>query len=197
MQGFLPEILDAIASEASWVIVDQLCPIAPKSNPGRLYDVYRASNEQQIGNDVYSGLRYGRGFSVPEAQANAWSDIVSGYWKAVRQILQAEEAKNKNRAGDRSMVDVYDAWKAFASAIHTHIDRGNLPPWAVILMYRTANYLRLFASKADDQIMKSKGKVTTKSSLIDDDVSTKPTPEKLPDAIRLFNKMFSSCMGDR
>ena len=64
-------------------------------------------------------------------------------------------------------------------------------------MYRTANYLRLFASKADDQIMKSKGKVTTKSSLIDDDVSTKPTPEKLPDAIRLFNKMFSSCMGDR
>lgn len=196
MQGFLPELLNGIATEASWVIVDQLCPIAPTNNPGRLHDIYRSSDEQRIADDVYSGLRYGRDFALPEIQASAWSEIISSFWKAVRQILQAEEAKTQRRVGDRSMVDVYDTWKAFASCVHTHIDRGIIPPWTVILMYRTANYLRIFASKADEQIMQSRGKVTS-NNYQDEDVSTVAAPEKLPDAIRLFNKMFSSCVGDR
>lgn len=196
-QGFVKQLLEAITKEDAWAIVEQLKPVPPENDPNRLYDIYDSSNEQQIGHEVYHALRYARDISMPEAQANAWSEIITAFWRALRPILQAHEAKNHHRLGDRSMVGVYDAWKAFASSLHTQIDRGNLPPWAVVLMYHSANHLRIFAIKADEQIIQSRGNVTSNLTFQDDDVSTKPTAEKLPDAIRLFNKMFSSCMGDR
>ncbi|KAF2017735.1 hypothetical protein BU24DRAFT_420785 [Aaosphaeria arxii CBS 175.79] len=197
MQAALEPFLQAHADEVSWVVVAQLSPFAPPENPGRLYDFYRASNEHQIENEVRSALKYNRNSRLSNKEAGAWMEIFVAYWRAVGFILRAEEARNQGRIEDRQFVDIYDAWKTMTDLIVRHISNGSLPNWTIVCMYVTANHLRRFAIRADEQLAQSKSNVTFSPGFGDDIVSTVARNEKLEEAARVFNKMFALCLGDR
>ncbi|KAH7138553.1 hypothetical protein B0J11DRAFT_514712 [Dendryphion nanum] len=197
MQEVLKPFLQAHAEELPWPVNAALSPVAPSDNPGRLYDFYRASNEQQVENEIRSTLKYSRYSKIAGKEATAWTEIFVAYWRAVGQILRAEEATNLGRLRGREMADIYDAWKTMVDLIVRHTTNGNLPPWTVVIMYIAANNLRLLAIKADDQLAQSKDDDTVKSTFQDDIVSTDKRNKKLEEAARVFNKIFSLCLNDR
>jgi hypothetical protein len=197
MQAALEPFLQAHAAEHGWGVADALSPIAPHDNPGRLYDFYRATNEHQVENEIRNALKHNKNSRLAPKEASAWTEIFVSYWRAVGELLRAEEASNQGRLRDRQLVDVYEAWKELTNQIVRQISNGNLRPWSLICMYNTANYLRMFAIKADEQLAKAKGNVTISSGFQDDIVSTVARNEKLEETARILNKMFSLCLGDR
>jgi COP9 signalosome complex subunit 12 len=197
MQVALEPFRAAHAAQEVWDVSAMLSANAPREQPGRLYDFYRASNEHQVENDIRAAIKYSKASRIPPKEAGAWVDIFVSYWKAVGEILRSDEATNQGRYSDQHAVAVYDAWKDFLNQIVKHISNGNLPHWTVVCMYVAASQLRTFAIKADEQLAKTKGNVTFNAGFQDDIVSTAPRNEKLEEAARVFNRMFALCLGDR
>jgi hypothetical protein len=196
MQAALEPFRYGYTQKNAWMVANFFAPEAPPEDPVKLYDFYRASNEHQLENDIRAAIKYRIG-GLSQKECAAWVDILATYWRAVGEILRAEEAHNQGRLSDRQQVDVYETWKEMTNHIVRHITNGSLPPWTIICMYTAANNLRLLAIKADEQLAKAKGNVTFSSSFQDDIVSTVPRNEKLEEAARVFNRMFALCLGDR
>ena len=197
MQAALEPFLQAHAQEFGWGVAETLSPSAPPENPGRLYDFYRATNEHQVENEIRNALKYSKNSRIAPKEASAWTEIFVAYWRAIGQLLRAEEATNQGRVKDRQWVEVYEAWKELTNQIVRQIQNGNLPPWSLICMYNTANHLRNFAIKADQQLAGAKSNAAFSSGFQEDIVSTVARNEKLEETARIFNKMFGLCLGDR
>jgi hypothetical protein len=129
-----------------------------------------------------------------QKESEAWVDIIVGYWRAVKQIILADEAANQGR--DPQYLAVYDAWKDLTSSFIKHISGGALPAYAIFTLYFTANHLRKIAIKADDYLAKAKP-ATSLDSFGDDIVPQTKRSEKLEEAARVFNRIFALCLGDR
>jgi hypothetical protein len=196
MQAALEPFQEAYATGLAQPVADFLSPVAPPHDPGRLYDFYRASNHAKVEGDVRYALKYNKSTRMSQKETGAWVDIVVSYWRAVEQIIQADEAANLGRLGDRQYVAVYDAWKDLTSNFIKHISGGLLPPWAIFTLYFTANHLRKIASKADEQLAKAKP-ATAVNNFSDDIVAQAARSEKLEEAARVFNRVFALCLGDR
>ncbi|KAF2476022.1 uncharacterized protein BDR25DRAFT_300851 [Lindgomyces ingoldianus] len=197
MEAIIEPFRRAHASGNGYAVSALLSPVAPPDDAGRLYDFYRASNEQQIEPEIRYALKYSKSSRISPEESNAWTDIFVLYWKAVGEILAVEEATNQGRLEDRIWVAVYDAWKALTDSIQRYVSNGTLPFWAVVCMYHAATNLRKFAIKADEQLASTKGNVTFNSGFQDDVVDSLAKTEKLEEAARLFNRMFALCLGDR
>ncbi|KAF1998606.1 hypothetical protein P154DRAFT_523882 [Amniculicola lignicola CBS 123094] len=196
MEAALEPFREAYASEQPWLVAQFLSPLVRPEDAGRLYDFIRSSNEHQIEGDIRYALKYSRRSRMTPAESSAWTDIFVCYWKAVAEILRAEEAFNQSRLGERQLVTVYEAWKELSTTIMKYISNGGIPSWNIVVMYISANHLRVFAIKADEQLAKLKD-VTFNTGFSDDIVSTGPRNVKLEEAARVFNKMFALCLGDR
>lgn len=177
-------------------VANFISPVAPAHDPGRLYDFYRASSDAKVEADIRYALKYNESARMTNKESGAWVDILAFYWRAVKEIIKAEEAANQARANEQHYVAVYDAWKDLTSSFVRHIDSGILPPWAIYVLYFTANNLRKIAIKADEQLAKSKP-ATPSQGYSDDIVSTASPNPKLEEAARVFNRIFSLCLGDR
>jgi len=196
MQAALEPFHQAYASGLAEPVAHFFSPIAPSHDPGRLYEFYRASSEDKVEGDVRYGLKYNKSTRMTNKESGAWVDIISCFWRAVNQIIKADEAANQGRLGERQYIAVYDAWKDLTSSFIKHISAGLLPAWAIFTLYFTANHLRKIAIKADEHLAKSKS-ATHSSSFSDDIVSTAPQNQKLEEAARVFNRIFALCLGDR
>ncbi|KAJ6192936.1 hypothetical protein J3E72DRAFT_398755 [Bipolaris maydis] len=187
MQAALEPFHEAYATGLAQPVADFLSPVAPAHDPGRLYEFYRASNGDKIEGDVRYALKHNKSARMTNKESGAWVDIIAAYWRAVREIIRADEAANQDRLNERQFVAVYDAWKDLTSSFIKHISAGLLPPWAIFTLYFTANHLRKIAITADEQLAK----------ISDDIVSTVPQNQKLEEAARVFNRIFALCLGDR
>lgn len=196
MQAALVPFHQAYASGLAQPVAEFLSPIAPAHNPGRLYEFYRASNEDKVEGEVRNALKYNKNARMTNKESGAWAEIIVCYWRAVREIIRAEEAANQGRLGDRQYVVVYEAWKDLTSSFIKHISGGALPAWAIFTLYFTANHLRKMAIKADEHLAKSKP-VAFNTAFSDDIVSTVAQNQKLEEAARVFNRIFALCLGDR
>jgi hypothetical protein len=196
MQAALVPFQEAYATGLAQPVADFLSPIPPAHDPGRLYDFYRASNDDKIDGEVRYALRYNKRSRMSQKESDAWIDIIAGYWRAVKQIILADEAANQGRLGDRQYLAVYDTWKDLTSSFIKHISGGALPAWAIFTLYFTANHLRKIAIKADEYLAKSKP-ATSINSFSDDIVTQAARSEKLEEAARVFNRVFALCLGDR
>jgi hypothetical protein len=194
MQAALAPFEDAYATRLSQPIAEFLSPVAPAHDPGRLYDFYRASNDEKIIGDVRYALKYNKRTRMGQKESEAWVDIIVGYWRAVKQIILADEAANQGR--DSQYLAVYDAWKDLTSSFIKHISGGALPAYAIFTLYFTANHLRKIAIKADNYLAKAKP-ATSLDSFGDDIVPQTKRSEKLEEAARVFNRIFALCLGDR
>ncbi|KAF2127949.1 hypothetical protein P153DRAFT_386926 [Dothidotthia symphoricarpi CBS 119687] len=196
MQAALAPFLQVHATGLAQPVAEFLSPFAPVQNPGRLYEFYRASNDERVEGDVRNALKYNKGTRMSAKESNAWVDIIVCYWRAVKEIIKADEAANQGKLGDRQYIAVYDAWKDLTSSFIKHISGGLLPPWAIFTLYFTANHLRKIAIKADQYLAKAKP-ATFNAGFSDDIVSTAARNEKLEEAARVFNRIFALCLGDR
>ncbi len=196
MQAALAPFQEAHATALAQPVANFFSPVAPAGDPGRLYDFFRASNDVQIEGDVRYVLKHNKTTRMTQKESGAWVDIIVSYWRAVKEIIKADEAANQGRLGDRQCVAVYDAWKDLTSNFIKHISGGALPAWAIFTLYFTANHLRRIAIRADDQLAKSKP-ATVNASFSDDIVTTVAQNQKLEEAARVFNRIFALCLGDR
>ena len=195
MQAALAPFQEAHATALAQPVASFFSPVPPAHDPGRLYDFFRASNEVQIEGDVRYVLKHNKTTKMTQKESGAWVDIIVCYWRAVGEIIKADEAQNQGRLEAEHYVAVYEAWKDITTSFHKHISAGALPAWAIFTSCYTANHLRRIAIKADDQLAKSKP--TTVDSLSDDIEDPLPQNQKLGEAARAFNKIFALCVGDR
>jgi hypothetical protein len=196
MQAALVPFQEAYATALAQPVAEFLSPVPPPNDPGRLYEFYRASNDEKIEGEVRYALRFNKRTRMGQKESDAWADIVIGYWRAVKQIILVDEAANQGKLGDRQYLTVYDAWKDLTSSFIKHISAGSLPAWAIFTLYFTANHLRKIAIKADEYLAKAKP-ATANTSFSDDVVTTTVRSEKLEEAARVFNRVFALCLGDR
>jgi hypothetical protein len=196
MQAALAPFQEAHATALAQPVANFFSPVPPAQDPGRLYEFSRASNEVQIENDVRHVLKHNKTTRMTQKESGAWVDIIVSYWRAVKEIIKADEASNQGRLGATQYVAVYDAWKDLTSNFVKHISGGALPAWGIFTLYFTANHLRRIAIKADEQLAKSKP-ATMNNSFSEDIVSTVAQNQKLEEAARVFNRIFALCLGDR
>lgn len=196
MQAALAPFFQVHATGLAQPVAEFLSPFAPAHDPGRLYEFYRVSNDERIEGDVRNTFKYNKTMRMSPKESNAWVDIIVCYWRAVKEIIKADEAANQGKLGDRQYVAVYDAWKDLTGSFIKHISGGSLPPWAIFTLYFTANHLRKIATKADEYLAKAKP-VAFNAGFSDDIVGAAARNEKLEEAARVFNRIFSLCLGDR
>ncbi|KAF2189205.1 hypothetical protein K469DRAFT_701814 [Zopfia rhizophila CBS 207.26] len=197
MQAALEPFRQAHRAMNGYEVADSLKPIAPRHDPGRLYTFYRASNAHQVESEIRYALKYSKSSGLTRNESSAWTEVLVSYWKAIGEILAIEEATNQGRLCDGQWTAVYDAWKEVTNNLIKHYSNGNLPAWTIVCLYVAGTYLRTFAIKADEQLAKAKGGVTFNSGFQDDVVDSMAKNEKLEDAARQLNRMFSLCIGDR
>ncbi|KAL5119711.1 COP9 signalosome (CSN) subunit [Pleosporales sp. CAS-2024a] len=196
MQAALALFEEAYATGLAQPVADFLSPVPPPHDPGRLYDFFRASNDDKIVGDVRFALKYNRKTRMGQKEADAWVDIIASYWRAVKHIILADEAANQGKLADHQFLAVYDKWKDLTSSFIKHISNGALPAWAIFTLYFTANHLRNIATRADEHLAKAKP-ASSLASFSDDVVPQPARSEKLEEAARVFNRVFALCLGDR
>jgi hypothetical protein len=75
-----------------------LSPVAPASDPGRLYNFYRSTNFSQAQKDIKNSIIHASSspFNMSADEGTGWTEVYFTYWKAVGEILNAEEAMSKD-----------------------------------------------------------------------------------------------------
>ena len=175
------------------LLADTLSPIPLARDPERLALFYRQSDSRSIDADVqYQVLHYDNSIDLSKAEANGWVEIYITYWKALGRILIAEGP----RGADWS--NIYDGWKEVANGLIKGYSSGSFPSWTVPCLYVVGRYLRVFAIKADESARAANGGVQIKTGGFQDDIASDfGKNEKLEDAARVINRIFTLCISDR
>lgn len=209
MTDLLTTYAQAYQSRSGYDLATTLDP----SRTPQLTSYVSSSNAQSITTDVRYATVYNSSLGLSKAEASAWLDVYVALWKAGREILAAEGANfrpaNGNGANGSSggtdasstpWVKVYTAWKDVNNALILGYQKGSFAAWTIPCLYMTAKWLRLFAIRADQQVRQGKGDgdVSMSGGLSDDlVVDESDTQERLEDAARQINRIFSLCISDR
>jgi COP9 signalosome complex subunit 12 len=196
MDPVFHDFREALRANDGYALAATLTPIPPSSDPMRLSSFYFASNASSIQRDLRDAIIYNQGVKLSKAEGNAWLEIFASYWNAIGELLNAEDGAKSGKERESSWTRVYEAWKEVVNLlIRGH--QNLLEAWTLPCLYVGGNYLRKFAIKADEQAERQKGSVTFNAGFQDDIVGAFGKHEKLEDAGRQINKIFSLCIGDR
>jgi hypothetical protein len=173
------------------LLATTITPVAPSNDPHRLRRFYSDANATTIQHELRAGLlahvHTDLRFSKPEG--NAWVDVYVAFWRAIGEILAAGES------GDRGWIGVYESWKELTNALLRGYSNANFESWTIPCLYVTGRYLRIFAIKADESSKeKSLGDF---GGGLQDDIVGNGKNEKLEDAARVINRIFTLCISDR
>lgn len=171
-----------------------ITPIAPANDYNRLRKFYRESDDYSIAADVrYQITHYDSSVQIKKQEANAWIDVYISFWKALGPILDAED--------DQSRADwsrAYDSWKEVTNTLLKGYSSGHFEAWTVPCLYVVGKYLRTFAIKADASTKAAYGGIQMKTGGFQDDIASDiGKNEKLEDAARVINRIFTLCISDR
>ncbi len=174
------------------LLATTITPIAPSADPSRLRKFYSESNSFSIASDVRHGLLDHKQTELrfSKAEGNAWVDVYVSYWKAIGVILKAELV-----GLDLDWIKVYEAWKELANTLIRGYSSAGFGAWTVPCLYVAGKYLRIFAIKADAS--SKDGGMNGNATFEDDIVGANGGHEKLEDAARVLNRMFTLCISDR
>ena len=173
-----------------------ISPIAPPSYLNRLDAIYHDTNATSISKDISYSLTKTATAAIqyPNPEINSWTEIYSAYWYAIGAILAAEHATTTRP----DWTKVYEAWKDLANTVIKGYTSGVLEAWTLPVLYTTGKHLRAFAIKADDNARASGGDVSFSAGGLQDDIAGDfGRNEKLEDAARVINRMFTLCISDR
>lgn len=120
-------------------------------------------------------------------------DLYVTYWKAVGEILDAESMRN-----EANWPKVYEAWKEVANVLIRGYSSAGFQAWTVPCLYVIGQYLRIFAIRADASMKSSpQDGVFGAGTFQDDIVGDYSKNERLEDAARMINRIFTLCISDR
>ncbi|KAL8806135.1 MAG: hypothetical protein Q9182_001536 [Xanthomendoza sp. 2 TL-2023] len=174
-----------------------LSPIPPIQDPTLLHRFHKDSNVFSIQFDITNYLKIPHS-SVPKGEANAWIDIYVAYWKAIGEILRAETGHHRHDWA----IKVYEAWKEVMNlVIRGYSGSAGFAAWTLPVLYTAGKYLRVFAIKADEEqaAKVGNGAIHMEADGIGDDVTSGAFEknERLEDAARVINRVFTLCISDR
>ncbi|KAL8810581.1 MAG: hypothetical protein Q9223_007725 [Gallowayella weberi] len=174
-----------------------LSPIPPIQDPTLLHRFHEDSNVFSIQSDITNYIKIPHS-SVPKGEANAWIDIYVAYWKAIGEILRAETGHHRHDWA----IKVYEAWKEVMNlVIRGYSGSAGFAAWTLPVLYMAGKYLRVFAIKADEEqaAKMGNGVMNMEADGIGDDVTSGAFEknERLEDAARVINRVFTLCISDR
>ena len=177
------------------LLADTISPIAPPSYLNRLEAIYRDTNAASLSRDISYSLTKTANAAIqyPNPEINTWTEIYSAYWYAIGTILAAEHTTARP-----DWTKVYEAWKDVANTVIKGYSSGVLENWTLPVLYTTGKHLRTFAIKADENARASGGVTNFNVGGLQDDIAgVFGKNEKLEDAARVINRMFTLCISDR
>lgn len=182
-----------------YLLASTLTPAAPRNDPGLLYSIARSSNAQTIQADVRYAIIYNDQVTLPRDESNAWLEVYVAYWKVVAGVLKCEELANQGRPIDAQWSVVYEAWRDVSNALIRGYSNNLFAAWTIPCLYVAGNYLRSFAIKADEHASSGAMNTTWNSSARNEEDlgDSSNQNEKLEDAARQINRIFSLCLSDR
>ncbi|APA09862.1 hypothetical protein SS1G_05906 [Sclerotinia sclerotiorum 1980 UF-70] len=194
MDPFLKEFKAAYNEGNGYNLSMTLHPAAPASNPNRLKDFYRSTNFEHVKKDIDYRLLYDdrSPLNCPIEEARAWSDVCCAFWKFIGLMYNAEVAPEDNSKD--AWTKVYESWKEVTNTLHRGYSAYGFEAWTVPCLYVAGKYLRIFAIKADE----ATGTVMNAAMNYQDDLNPESEKnEKLEDAARQLNRIFTLCLSDR
>ena len=189
------EFRHAFEDRNGHAVAATITPIAPQHDAGRLYAFWRSSSNISVQEDLLYQLLADDQFSKEEAEA--WTKVFIAYWKAVGELLAAEEALNRGQSQDVPWVKVFEAWKDLVTQLYHGYASNHFPAWTIPCLYVGGKYLRIFAIKADEQVKLTEGNVTLNEGFEDDIVGSMDKSENLEEAARQLNRIFGTCINDK
>jgi len=195
MEDVMREFRHAFEDRNGHAVAATITPIAPQHDAGRLYAFWRSSSNISVQEDLLYQLLADDQFSKEEAEA--WTKVFIAYWKAVGELLAAEEALNRGQSQDVPWVKVFEAWKDLVTQLYHGYASNHFPAWTIPCLYVGGKYLRIFAIKADEQVKLTEGNVTLNEGFEDDIVGSMDKSENLEEAARQLNRIFGTCINDK
>ena len=174
------------------LLASTLDPVPPADDPNRLRRLQASSTLSTVYHDVRVSLLAHSQTNVrfSKAEGQAWVDVYVAYWKAIGEIVLM------NEGAKRDWNAIYEAWKEMVNALIKGYSAGHFPAWTVPCLYMAGKYLRIFAINADAYGKDAKG-LNFNGGLRDDIASDFGKNEKLEDAARVINRIFTLCISDR
>ncbi|KAJ5106369.1 hypothetical protein N7456_003044 [Penicillium angulare] len=127
---------------------------------------------------------------VSKAEQKVWVEVFVEYWKAVNELFMYQ-----NRQPGASAVVIFNAWKKFVNVlIRGYSSPSSFPAWTLPCLYISGKYLRVFAIKADAEVV-SQGSASF--GFQDDLAADFEKNGNLEEAARIMNRMFTLCLSDR
>ena len=168
-----------------------LVPIAPAEDPNRLRRFSRSSTSASIAADIRAGILYkDNSFRISKQEGSAWVDVYASYWRAINEIVALSEGikSDHNRT--------YESWKELTNCLIKGYSSSLFGAWTVPCLYVVGRYLRIFAIKADATEQNVKP-LMFDAGLQDDVASSAKKSDKLEEAARIINRIFTLCISDR
>ncbi|KAK6582160.1 hypothetical protein PZA11_005857 [Diplocarpon coronariae] len=165
-----------------------LSPISPASDPDRLARFFRSTNYAQAPREFRNRILNDNASSFTNPQEEGWVEVYYAYYKAVGEILKADTDKLQ-----ASYVKVYESWREMTLALVRGYTNNGFEAWTVPCLYMAGKYMRIFAIKADESAASTTGSVTN----FDDSHPEVEKNERLEDAARQLNRIFTICLSDR
>lgn len=171
-----------------------ISPISPSSYLNRLEAIHKDTNAAAVSKDIAYGLTKSARASIqfPSPDIDTWTEIYSAYWYACGEILAAERTATRPE-----WAKVYQSWKDLANTVIKGYSSAVLEAWTLPVLYITGKHLRIFAIKADEIAQARGDDGTFNTGILQDDIAGGSRNEKLEDAARVINRMFTLCISDR
>ncbi|PQE29743.1 pci domain-containing protein [Rutstroemia sp. NJR-2017a WRK4] len=190
MDSFFEDFKSAYNEGNGYNVSMALYPVASD----KLRAFYRSTNYEHVKKDIKYQLLYDdrSPLNCPVEEANGWVDVFCGFWKAVGMILHAEPLGMENSKD--AWTKVYEAWKEMTNSLIRGYSACGFEAWTVPCLYVAGKYMRIFAIKADEASGTVVGVVTS----FQEDINPESEKnEKLEDAARQLNRIFTLCLSDR
>lgn len=172
------------------------------NDPHRLQIFYHGLYSYNAASEIRSGIfSLKSDLHLSKAEAKAWVDVYIAYWKAIGELLETGHP-HPSTSVSPNWPKAYEAWKEVANALIRGYSTAGFQAWTVPCLYVVGKYLRLFAMRADES-EKGDGAgggdvVKVKDGAVQDDVMGGwGERERLKDAARVINRMFTLCISDR
>ena len=174
------------------LLASTLEPVAPFDDPNRLRRLYRSSTSSTIVHEMRNGLLAHSHTSVrfTKQEGQAWVDVYVAHWKAIGEIVQMGEGTKHDWSA------IYGAWKDMTNALIKGYSGSHFAAWTVPCLYVAGKYLRVFAINADLYGKPAKS-LNFNGGLQNEIAGDFEKNEKLEDAARVLNRVFTLCISDR
>lgn len=198
MDQIFQDFVQAQNTSYGYLLASTISPEPPPNDPARLYNFLRSSNPHSIQTDLRYKLQYNPDLRLEKKEANAWLEVFTVFYRFVAHLMAAEEASNGGKAKDANWSGVYDVWKEVVNTLHKGYQASLFAAWTIPCLYNAGKYLRVFAIKADETSASQRDSGIAFGGIQEEDVLNPDSKnEKLEDAARQINRIFSLCISDR